>query len=191
MIYPSADKLENWGNKYALATLAAKRAKQIKSGAPALVETDSRNALTIALEEIAAGKVQCRVPDFDALPTTTVEPEVAQLLSMPIEPDEEAEELIGGAVTSDETSEAVAEEAHEDWEEEEEDEDEVEDLLAPLDDEEEEEEAPAGILGVDDLAAIDDDETEAKVVDDVVDEEVELGADVVEEEAVEPDEEEA
>jgi DNA-directed RNA polymerase subunit omega len=37
--------------------LAAKRAKQIKEGAPVLIETASTNPLTIALEEIAAGKV--------------------------------------------------------------------------------------------------------------------------------------
>ncbi|MCX8054025.1 MAG: DNA-directed RNA polymerase subunit omega, partial [Armatimonadetes bacterium] len=63
MIFPSMDKLENWGNRYALATLAAKRAKQIKSGAPPLVETDSKNPLTIALDEIATGKITCVIPE--------------------------------------------------------------------------------------------------------------------------------
>lgn len=37
--------------------LASKRAKQIKEGAPILIDTASTNHLTIALEEIAAGKV--------------------------------------------------------------------------------------------------------------------------------------
>ena len=92
MIYPSMDKLENWGSKYALVTLAAKRAKQLKSGAPPLVDTDSRNPLTVALEEIAAGKITCFVPDVDLVITASVEPEVAQLLAIPMEPEEELAE---------------------------------------------------------------------------------------------------
>jgi len=46
------------GNTYALVVLAAKRARQIKDGSPPLVETNSRNPLTIALQEIAEGKVR-------------------------------------------------------------------------------------------------------------------------------------
>lgn len=58
MIYPSADTIEEKvGSRYSLVVLAAKRAKQIKEGAPVLIETASTNPLTIALEEIAAGKV--------------------------------------------------------------------------------------------------------------------------------------
>ncbi len=58
MIYPSADTIEERvGSRYSLVVLAAKRAKQIKEGAPVLIETESTNPLTIALEEIAAGKV--------------------------------------------------------------------------------------------------------------------------------------
>lgn len=83
MIYPSADALENWGSKYSLVVLAAKRAKQLKSGAPPLIETSSRNTLTIALEEIAAGKIFCQVADHDILPKNTQEAEVAQLLAIP------------------------------------------------------------------------------------------------------------
>lgn len=44
-------------SKYSLVVIAAKRAKQIKEGAPILIDTDSTNTLTIAMEEIAAGKV--------------------------------------------------------------------------------------------------------------------------------------
>lgn len=94
MIYPSADKLENWGSKYSLVVLAAKRAKQIKSGAPPLIPTTSKNPLTIALEEIAAGVVLCQVADHDVLPKTSQETEVAQLLAIPTlsaEDDEEEE----------------------------------------------------------------------------------------------------
>ena len=58
MIYPSADTIEQMvGSRYSLVVIAAKRAKQIKEGAPVLIETASTNPLTIALEEIAAGKV--------------------------------------------------------------------------------------------------------------------------------------
>jgi len=72
MIYPSPDKLEKAGSRYGLVTLAAKRAKQIKNGAAPLIDTDSPNPLTIALEEIAAGKLTFVVPDFD-LPTRNIE----------------------------------------------------------------------------------------------------------------------
>lgn len=68
MIFPSYDKLNAWGNKYALATLAAKRAKQLKAGAAPLIETKSRNALTIALEEISAGKITCEVLEIEDIP---------------------------------------------------------------------------------------------------------------------------
>ncbi len=58
MIYPSADTIEDRvKSRYSLVVLSAKRAKQIKEGAPVLIDTDSTNPLTIALEEIAAGKV--------------------------------------------------------------------------------------------------------------------------------------
>lgn len=126
MIYPSADKLENWGSKYALVTLAAKRAKQLKSGAPPLIDTESRNPLTVALEEIAAGKVTCDVPDVDLVAPSVVEPEVAQLLGIPGEYEEEpepeveaAEELPSGLeeVTSyvDEEEEEEPEEERDEW----------------------------------------------------------------------------
>lgn len=44
--------------KFVLANLAAKRAKQIKEGAPPLVRIDSNHPLSIALAEIAAGKIK-------------------------------------------------------------------------------------------------------------------------------------
>lgn len=58
MIYPSADTIEDKvGSRYSLVVLAAKRAKQIKEGSPVLIDTESTNPLTVAMEEIAAGKV--------------------------------------------------------------------------------------------------------------------------------------
>lgn len=65
MIYPSADTIEDRvGSRYSLVVIAAKRAKQIKEGAPILIETASTNPLTIALEEIAAGKVTASAPEI-------------------------------------------------------------------------------------------------------------------------------
>ena len=59
MIYPSPDKIDKQvESKYALVILAAKRAKQIKEGSRPRLPTDTTNPLTIALEEIAEGKVQ-------------------------------------------------------------------------------------------------------------------------------------
>ena len=59
MIYPSPDKIDKQiDSKYALVILAAKRAKQLKEGSRPRLPTDSTNPLTIALEEIAEGKVQ-------------------------------------------------------------------------------------------------------------------------------------
>lgn len=134
MIYPFADKLENLGSKYALVVLAAKRAKQVKSGVPPAIDTDSRNPLTIALEEIAMGKIQCSVPDNDLIVTTSVEPEVAQLLAIPGRDDEEYE---AGAAVEEETTLAIEddtrlddEELLEEWEE---TDDTEEDEVLPLD----------------------------------------------------------
>ncbi len=69
MIYPSADTIEDKvKSRYSLVVLAAKRAKQIKEGAPILIDTASTNPLTIALEEIAAGKVTAVETDGTVVP---------------------------------------------------------------------------------------------------------------------------
>lgn len=71
MIYPSADIIEEKvKSRYSLVILAAKRAKQIKEGAPVLIDTDSTNPLTIALEEIAAGKVTVIEAPGEIVPQT-------------------------------------------------------------------------------------------------------------------------
>jgi DNA-directed RNA polymerase omega subunit len=44
-------------NKYLLTMMVAKRVKELKAGAKPLVESKQRKPLTIALEEIKAGKV--------------------------------------------------------------------------------------------------------------------------------------
>ncbi len=54
------------GNRYAIVVLAAKRAQQIKDGSPPLVETTAKQPLTIALQEIAEGKVRLGTPEPEA-----------------------------------------------------------------------------------------------------------------------------
>ena len=49
--------LKQCGSVYKLVLLAAKRAKELAEGAPALVETSHRKATSIALEEILHGRV--------------------------------------------------------------------------------------------------------------------------------------
>lgn len=63
MIYPSGDKIEaRVDSKYSLVIAVAQRAKQLKEGARKLVETKSTNPITIALEEIAAGRIRVTTP---------------------------------------------------------------------------------------------------------------------------------
>jgi DNA-directed RNA polymerase subunit omega len=75
MIYPKLDTLlERVDSKYALAIAAAKRARQIndyhhqlgegtfQDVAPPLVESRSKNFLTMAFEEIAEGKIVATYP---------------------------------------------------------------------------------------------------------------------------------
>ena len=58
-ILPSADILNDFEHgRFVLSNLAAKRAKQLKEGAPPLVRVESGHPLTIALAEIAAGKIR-------------------------------------------------------------------------------------------------------------------------------------
>ena len=70
MINPRIDKLfQNVDSRYALVIVAAKRARQINNyhhqlgegtfeELPPLVESRSKNYLTMALEEIAEGKIK-------------------------------------------------------------------------------------------------------------------------------------
>ena len=70
MIYPRVDELlENVDSRYALVIVAAKRARQINNYhhqlgegtfdefAPPLIESRSKNYLTMALEEISEAKI--------------------------------------------------------------------------------------------------------------------------------------
>jgi DNA-directed RNA polymerase subunit omega len=74
---PSPDILNDYPyGKFVLSNLAAKRAKQLREGAPPLVQTDSNHPLTIALAEIAAGKIKPIMPTA----TDAIEPMDAPLL---------------------------------------------------------------------------------------------------------------
>ncbi len=88
---PSPDILNEYPEgKFVLSNLAAKRAKQLKEGAPPLVQVDSIHPLTIALAEIAAGKIKPILSragealDAPEIPTLTVDdtlpPELGMLL---------------------------------------------------------------------------------------------------------------
>jgi DNA-directed RNA polymerase subunit omega len=58
MIYPPLDVLLNKVDcKYTLVVFAAKRARELMSGDSPLVESKSNKPVTVALEEIAQGKI--------------------------------------------------------------------------------------------------------------------------------------
>ncbi len=56
-IFSIEELSDHVGGRYALVVAAAKRARQLKDGAVPLVKVSANNPLTIALAEIAAGKV--------------------------------------------------------------------------------------------------------------------------------------
>lgn len=77
MIYPRIDDLLKTvgGSRYTLVIVAAKRARQINNyhhqlgegigfdeAPPPLIESRSKNYLTMAMEEIAGGKITYHVP---------------------------------------------------------------------------------------------------------------------------------
>ncbi|WP_324717669.1 DNA-directed RNA polymerase subunit omega [Carboxydochorda subterranea] len=49
-------------SRYILVTAAARRARQLLEGSPPLVAIDSTKPVTIALREIAEGRVICEFP---------------------------------------------------------------------------------------------------------------------------------
>lgn len=58
MIYPSIDMLiTKVDSKYTLVIAAAKRARMLNENVPRLIESRSLKNVSVALEEIAAGKI--------------------------------------------------------------------------------------------------------------------------------------
>lgn len=90
-LYPSADKLDAFSSKFVLANLAARRAKQIREGAPPLIETRSTHPLTIALEEIAEGAVVPQLVEGEVVPASGVTGQTLEALAA--EGTTEAEDL--------------------------------------------------------------------------------------------------
>lgn len=63
MLYPPLDAFaDETQSRYALVVAAAKRARQLMNGGRKLVETKADKPVTIALEEILAGKVSFEQP---------------------------------------------------------------------------------------------------------------------------------
>lgn len=54
------------GSRYALTVLAGKRARDLRDGAPQLVNSDSSNPILVALQEILEGKVVAENLDLSA-----------------------------------------------------------------------------------------------------------------------------
>jgi DNA-directed RNA polymerase subunit omega len=64
MLNPSFRELAERGDsRYTLVILASKRARKIIEGEKPLVETNSKKAVSIALEEIMADKITYHRPD--------------------------------------------------------------------------------------------------------------------------------
>ncbi len=51
-----------YGTRYGVVVVAAKRAMQIRDGVPPLIETKATNPLTIALLEMATGRIHIQQP---------------------------------------------------------------------------------------------------------------------------------
>lgn len=73
------DCLEHEENRFALVILAARRTRQLMKGAPALVTSKNRPAVT-ALREIAGGKVYYSRPVREAVEEFIVEEKQADSL---------------------------------------------------------------------------------------------------------------
>ncbi|MBI1757458.1 MAG: DNA-directed RNA polymerase subunit omega [Fimbriimonas ginsengisoli] len=77
---PSPDILNEFEHgRFVLSILAAKRAKQLREGALPLVQVESSHPLTIALSEIAAGKIKAVLPSATQ-PTLAETPAVPLLI---------------------------------------------------------------------------------------------------------------
>ncbi len=92
MIYPSGDKLDEFENRYALVILGAKRACQLKDKARPLVDCTSKNHLTVALEEIASGRIVGTQHYEESEPAHTTSTEISTTLTALLERSDEEEE---------------------------------------------------------------------------------------------------
>lgn len=105
----SIEKLsDSVGGRFPLVVAAAKRARQLKEGAVPLVKVNSNNELTIALAEIAAGKVVVKAPGEPG-----DEPEV-QPGAKRKEPRLSEEDLLGGDLFGIASDDEIGEDVEDD-----------------------------------------------------------------------------
>lgn len=68
MLNPSFRELADKGDsRYTLVMLTAKRARRIVDGAEPLLETNSKKPVSIALEEVMAGKITYTRPPINSI----------------------------------------------------------------------------------------------------------------------------
>ena len=68
MLNPSFEGvLKKGDSRYTLVMVTSKRARQIIEGEEPLIETDSKKPVSIAMEEILAGKVTYKNPSADSI----------------------------------------------------------------------------------------------------------------------------
>lgn len=113
---------EEVGGMFVVVVAAAKRAKQIRDGRQPVVEIDSTNPLTIAIEELLEGKVVVRPADEEP-EEPAAEMEVVEVPGGDSSPEPEAE----AADEGEEAEEAPEEADNEADEEADDDEDEKDD----------------------------------------------------------------
>ena len=67
------DTMEGFDSKYRYILVAARRARQLQSGARPTVETQSRKACRIAQEELKAGHVKWSIPEPSKSPVAVAQ----------------------------------------------------------------------------------------------------------------------
>ncbi|MFZ4506972.1 MAG: DNA-directed RNA polymerase subunit omega [Fimbriimonas sp.] len=118
---PKPDILNDYEHgKFVLSNLAAKRAKQLIEGALPLVQVESNHPLTIALAEIAAGKIKAIMPTVSALDDVDTSPilieETSELGLLLPALDESEAALIGGVLAGEDDSDGDHDIEHEEGE---------------------------------------------------------------------------
>lgn len=140
--FPIEELVDRVGSRFTVVVAAAKRAKQIKEGAPPLVQLPTRNPLTIALHEIAAGLIQIT----EEIPLPEERPAAAGGELGELAAPEVVEAIIGKAIAEEDGSEGMDDSYDADYDED------IADDLEELDEyeEEEEEEEELGEIDLDD-----------------------------------------
>ena len=72
--------IEGFDSNYRYILVAARRARQLQSGAPPVVDTNSRKPCRIAQDEIRAGKVKWEIPET----RTAAEQGLRAVIGMPV-----------------------------------------------------------------------------------------------------------